>query len=289
MTKNIGGRPSKYEIVERRNKVKELYLKGKTIGAISKALDVSYPTIEADVRFLQAHYTKLVLNNPHLAEKQFAKVEQLLEEINIIKEKYWSVYEELEQKVEESKRIMESWETRVKEAEEELKDAEASEDKQAIRAARKKFDFVNRPPRISNYINARIDTLKAVLDRIDKESKLLSLFNPQQLIEKNYVSIEALKGIMEIFKGIVIDLIPEDRRAYAFKRLKTIDVQAMNTNNIVEDELLDQKHINKKASVQKDIEDQRPEFREDITDEALETDENMNTEQTNINLDDVEL
>lgn len=273
MTKNIGGRPSKHDIVERRNKVKELYLKGKTIGSIAKALDVSYPTIESDVRFLQAHYTKLVINNPHLAEKQFAKVEQLLEEITIIKEKYWSVYEELEEKMEESKRIMAAWESRVKEAEEELKQAEESDDKQAIRAARKKFDFVNRPPRISNYINARIDTLKAILDRIDKESKLLSLFNPQQLIEKNYVSVEALKGIMEIFKGIVIDLIPEDKRVYAFKRLKTIDVQAMTTDNIVEGELLDQKPKNKKESVQKDIEDQRPEFKEE----------------ENINLDEVDI
>lgn len=259
--KNVGGRPSKHDIVVRREKVRELYLKGKTIGAISKLLNVSYPAIEADVRHIQAHYTKLVINNPHLAEKQFSKVEQLLDEINMIKEKYWAVYDELNEKVAENKKIMSDWSKRVKDAEDELAKAEEIKDPQLIRQARKKVDFISRPPRISSYINARIDTLKALLDRIDKESKLLSLFNPQQLIEKNFISIEALKSIMEIFKGIVMDLIPEEKRIYAFKRLQTIDIKSITTNDIVDAELID----DKKESVKKDIEEQRPEFKnEDI-------------------------
>jgi ElaB/YqjD/DUF883 family membrane-anchored ribosome-binding protein len=239
--KNQGGRPSKGEIVERREKVKELYLKGKTIGAISKALNVSYPAIEADVRYLQARYTKMVINNPYLAEKQFSKVEQLLDEVGIIKSEYWDVYTELQEKVAESKKIMAQWEADVKTAKTRLEEAEESKDPKAIRQARKALDYVSRPPRLSTYVTARIDTLKALLDRVDKESKLLSLFNPQQLIDRNYVSVEVMRSIMEIFKGIILDLIPEDKRSYAFKRLRTIDVQALKTEEVVDAVILDER------------------------------------------------
>lgn len=269
--KNQGGRPSKHEIIERREKVKDLYLKGQTIGAISKALRVSYPTIESDVQYLQAIYTKMVVNNPHLAEKQVARVEQLLDEVGIIKGEYWSVYKELQEKVAENKKLMAQWQQELKEAKAKLAEAEANGDDKEIRQARKQVDYISRPPRLSNYISSRIDTLKALLDRVDKESKLLNLFNPQQLLDKNYVSLEVMQTVMQIFKGIIMDLIPEDKRGYAFKRLRTIDVQALKPEEIVDAEILPETSKSKKEE------------------KKVETPKEEPKDEGSVNLDDVEL
>jgi len=237
--KNPGGRPSKFEITTRREKVKELYLRGKTISGIATALGVGYDAVESDVQFLQAKYTKMVINNPHLAERQFAKVEQMLDEISITKAKYWDIFKELEDRVEASNKIVADWEREVKVAKAHLAEVEKGDDQKAIRQARRALDFISRPPRVSTYVSQRIDTLKAILDRVEKESKLLGLFNPQQLIDKNYVSIEVLKTVMLVIREIIMDLIPEDRRGYAFQRLRAIDVQAVRTEDVVDAEILD--------------------------------------------------
>jgi len=284
--KHVGGRPSKQEIVERREKVKDLYLKGKTIGAISKALEVSYPTIEGDVHHIQAYYTKLVINNPYLAEKQFAKVEQLLDEVNLIKNEYWDVYKELQAKVEEHKHIMANWEKSVEQAKAALKEAETTNDSILIRKARKTVDFIDRPPRLSNLINSRIDTLKAILDRVDKESKLLGLFNPQQLIDKNYISVEVMRSVMEIFKGIIMDLIPEDKRDYAFRRLRVVDIQALKAEDIVEGTIMEKNPEDINKPMEKITEEQAKELNGPLPPSPSEE---MPKLEEPINLDDVSL
>lgn len=234
-----GGRPSKAEIHERREKVRELFLKGKSKNQIAKITGSNRNTIDKDIQHIQAKYTKMVLNNPHLAQKQFARVERLLEEVNIIKERHWTLYQELEERAEENRKRQKEWEERVKEAEEALEEAKASGEKKAIREARRELDDISRPPRLPTYVSGRLDSLKAILDRVDKEAKLLSLFNPQQLIDKNYVSIEVLRSVMELFKGIIMDLIPKEKRGYAFKRLKTIDITTLNGEDVVDAEIVD--------------------------------------------------
>jgi hypothetical protein len=183
------------------------------------------------------------MKNSQLAKRQMARVEQLLDEVSIIKDQYWDLYKEIQDKVKENDIKIKAWEQSVKDTvkESEIAEQEATENPGAntrmkLRNLRKKLDYVSREPKYPTYITARIDALKAILDRVDKESKLLNLFNPQALIEKNYVSLDVLKSVMEVFKGIVIDLIPEEKRGYAFKRLKTIDIQSLNGEDVVEAE-----------------------------------------------------
>lgn len=249
MTNSIGGRPSKSEIHERRERVRELFLKGKSPKQISKALQVHYNTALSDVQYLQARYTSIIMKNSQLAKRQLARVEQLLDEVSIVKENYWELYQEIQEKVEDNKRKLKEWEAEVKSVKAELEEAEEEymtdqsnkEARTRLRELRKKYDMISREPRYPTYISSRIDTLKAILDRVDKESKLLSLFNPQSLIDKNYVSIEVLKSVMEVFKGIIMDLIPEEKRGYAFKRLKTIDIQSLGGEEVVDAEFREER------------------------------------------------
>lgn len=254
---NSVGRPSKAEIAQRREKTRELFLKGWNTHKIAKAMGVHYNTALTDIQHIRARYTALIMNNSQLAQRQMARVEQLLDEVGILKERYWHLYEEVEEKVAENKKKQHAWEVKLKTVSEELEQAEKELDETNSKEARmrvrdllKKFDAVNKDPKYPTYVSARIDTLKAILDRVDKEARLLSIFNPQALIEKNYVSVEVLKSIMEIFKTIIMDMIPEDQRAYAFKRLKTIDIQALNGEEAVEAEF--QETRPKKAIQQED-------------------------------------
>lgn len=244
MAKQAGGRPSKNEIHERREKVRELFLQGTSPTKISRILKSNYKTILSDIQYLQARYTSIIMNNSQLAKRQLARVEQLLDEISIIKVNYWELYQEILHKVEENKQKFKQWEKEVKAVRKELDAAEEAFDtdptnKEArirVRELRRRFDYIAREPKLPTYITARIDALKAILDRVDKESKLLSLFNPQALIEKNYVSVEVMKSVMEVFKGIIMELIPEEKRGYAFKRLRTIDIQSLSGDEVVEAE-----------------------------------------------------
>jgi len=248
MTNSSGGRPSKTEIAERREKTRLLFLKGKTPHQIAKELSVHYNTALADVQYLQARYTSLIIKNSQLAKRQLARVEQLLDEVNILKDEYWTLYKEIQDKVVENKTKLNAWGKEAKEVKEKLDKAELAyettrnkENRIQVREMRKKYDYISREPKYPTYVTARIDALKAILDRVDKESKLLSLFNPQALIDKNYISIDVLKGVMEIFRTIIMDLIPEEKRLYAFKRLKTIDIQALGGEEVVDAEFQDQR------------------------------------------------
>jgi DNA-binding CsgD family transcriptional regulator len=242
------GRPSKTDINERREKVRELFLKGKSPTQISTALNIHYNTALSDVQWLQARYTSLIINNTQLAKKQFARVEQLLDEVNIMKDEYWSLYAAIQEKVKANEQKYREWEEDVKKVKQELDDAQADcdasptkENRMRLRSITKKFELINKEPKYSSYITARIDALKAILDRIDKEAKLLSLFNPQALIDKNYVSVEVLKSVMEIFKTIITDLIPEEKRRYAFERLRTKDIQNLSGEDAVDAEFREER------------------------------------------------
>lgn len=257
---NLGGRPSKTEIHERRAKTRELLLKGKTPHQISKALSVHYNTALKDVEHIQARYSALIIKNSQLAKKQLARVEMLLDEINIIKGEYWDLYKEIQDKVVENKRKIKEWEKELACVKTDLEEAELIEENEPenaeaiakARRLRRKFDTINREPKYPTYITARIDALKAIIDRLDKEAKLLNLFNPKEMIDKNYVSVEVLKGVMGVFRSIVMELIPKDKRGYAIKRLKTIDIQSLNGEQVVEAEFMEERPKPKKATVIED-------------------------------------
>jgi len=264
MTASSGGRPSKADIVIRREKVRELFLKGKNTHAIATELDIHYNTALSDINFLQARYSNLVAHNSHLAERQMARVEHLLDEILIVKNNYLELYKVIEERVSENKIKIKEWEDEVKTTKQELTKAEidyrsnpCAENRRLVRDLRRKYDIINREPKYPTYVTTRIDTLKAIIDRLDKEAKLLNLFNPKDLIEKNYISVEVLKSVMEIFKGIILDLIPEDKRMYAFKRLKTIDIQSLNGKDVVEAEFKEERP--KKVKI-KEIEEDESEI-----------------------------
>ena len=248
MTSSNGGRPSKTEIAERREKTRILFLKGKTPHQIATILTVHYNTALSDVQYLQARYTSLIIKNSQLAKRQLARVEQLLDEVNILKEEYWTLYKEIQDKVIENKRKLKAWEKAAEDVKKKLKTAElayqterSKENRIQVSELRKQYDYISREPKYPTYVTARIDALKAILDRVDKEAKLLSLFNPQALIDKNYVSVDVLKGVMEIFRTIIMDLIPEEKRLYAFKRLKTIDIQTLGGEEVVDAEFREQR------------------------------------------------
>lgn len=243
MTNAKGGRPSKNEIVKRREQTRELFLKGKSPSQISRLLGVNYNTTLSDVQYIQARYTSLVIKNSQLAKRQMARVEQLLDEVNIVKNEYWDLYKEIQEKVDENNKKMKEWEKERKQLKKDLEIIEeeyqadpSKENRRRVRDMRKRYADMSRPPKYPAYISSRIDALKAILDRVDKEAKLLSLFNPQSLIDKNYISIDVLKSIMGIFKGIIMDLIPAEKRGYAFKRLKTIDIQSLGGDEVVDAE-----------------------------------------------------
>ena len=247
MTKNTGGRPSKDMIVSRREKTRELFLKGKNPNAISKELNVAYVTTLNDIKYLQARYSSLIVKNSQLAKKQYQRVEQLIDEVGLLKTEYWNLYQEITDKVKENKQKLVDWKKEVKKVKVELdiaetehkKDDKNKEKRIKARELRERYIAIYDEPKYPTYITSRIDSLKAILDRVDKESKLLSLFNPQSLMDKNYVSVEVLQSIMKIFKTIITDLIPEDKRGYAFKRLRTINLDSLDTEEVIDAEYKD--------------------------------------------------
>jgi len=269
------GRPSKHDIVERRKLVKDLYLKGDKIADIARAVNVSYQTAEKDVQFIETYYSKLVMNNPHIAQKQFAKVEKLLDEVRIIKSEYWTIYNDVKEKSLKAKEFAK----KIEQAELDLEIAEKSDDMAAIRSARAYLDKLQTSPHTKDCLSLRIDTLKALLERIDKEAKLLSLFNPQALLEGSYVSMDVLTGIMEVFKGIIFDLIPEDKRNYAFKRLQTVDMSSLDTNKVIDADFT--------PDTEQDIVKPEPEVIKDAV--VIEKNNEVKPNDEEIDLDKVEL
>ena len=59
-----------------------------------------------------------------MAKRQLARVEQLLDEVNILKEEYWTLYKEIQDKVIENKRKLKAWEKAAEDVKKKLKTAE---------------------------------------------------------------------------------------------------------------------------------------------------------------------
>lgn len=241
MSSENAGRPSNEEIHSRRAKVKEMMLKEIPHKTMAQELRVSLNTVLADVNYWNTYFKKLALNNPQIAERQVAKIEKLIAEISLVKQQYWHIYEELLQKVEENKQVMSKWETEVTDIKKQMADAVANNNGQEKRRLEKLLKDVIRPPKLPSYYTNRLDTLKAILERIDKEAKLLNLFNPATQLQKNYVSLDTMRQVMMTIKNLIVDMIPENQRKYAFERMRKINIEEINPEDILDAEIVEPK------------------------------------------------
>ena len=160
---------SKAERFQRRLKVKELALKGFSVKEIAQKLNVHPQTIQKDLEWVNQYYLKLALNNRYIAEKQYAYVERMLDELEMVKKELWTLIEE-------------------------------AKDKKRYRIW--------------------LDSLKSIVDRIEKEARILGLFSPSKLIINNFIHIDTLKDLMKKMAEIIRDFVPEDKQKYAIERLK---------------------------------------------------------------------
>lgn len=198
----------------RREKVKELYIRGYSIARIAKQINAHYNTVASDVSLIKTNYLELAIKNPMLIQKQFAKVEELLDEVTQVKQEYWTVLEEIQtERKNKQKQYKEEYTEAVTEAKEKDK---------------KKIKLKTAPRNFST----RLETLRAIMTRVDHEARLLNLYNTGTIIEKNYISMDTMKQIMIVFKGIIMDLIPKDKQNYAIRRMKVIDIKGISPDEV---------------------------------------------------------
>lgn len=240
------GRPSNVEIDDRRKEIKEYMLKNTPVTTIAKKVGVSPQTVRKDIAYWQSYYKKLAIKNPHIVQRQFAKVEELIDEVQIIKTKYWSLFEELEGKAEQANVILNDWyaerDRLVKEYEDAKTAGEAKAELKELAKNLKRHGTV--PPRVNSFYTARLDTLKTVMQRIEQEAKLLNLLNPTNLLQESYISKDIFKNVMEIFKTIILDLIPEEKQRYAFSRLQKVQLdEAEDAELVVKPKMIEEPEV----------------------------------------------
>ena len=184
----------------RRVKVKELYLQGKTANEISKIVNCNYQTALSDINHWKEYYAKLATNNPHIVEKQVERINRLLDETEMVKKEFWGVYDDIKAQIEKE---------------------------EAERAAALEKDPTAHVKQ-SSHIGEKLDTLKAIMNRMETEARLLNLFNPANLQNSNMISVEVLKEILTIVKNIITEFIPADKQGYAIERMKRIKLDPSN-------------------------------------------------------------
>lgn len=213
-SKKLTKRQSREQAI-RREKVKELYIQGMPATKISTKVGVHYNTVLSDIEHIKENYLEMAVRDPALIQKQFAKVEELLDEVKLVKSEYWKILNEIDQDRKEKQ------ETYDKEYEQSLAEAKDEKEKQKLKKKSAGKNF-----------STRLETLRAIMTRVDHEAKLLNLFNSGTIIEKNYVSMDTLKQIMVVFKGIIMDLIPKEKQNYAIRRMKTIDIKGISPDDV---------------------------------------------------------
>lgn len=236
MSSKNPGRPSNEEIHRRRKEVKELMLKEVSHTDMAKRLGVSLNTVQADVQFWNNYFRKMAVNNPKIAERQLTQIEKLIGEIALVRKEYWDIYSELVETAKANKQILQVWETEKADLKKKHDEAVANQQGAEKRRLEKVLQEYKYPPKLPNYYGSRLDTLKAILDRIDREAKLLNLFNPAMNLQQNYISVDTLKHFMEAVKTLIVDMIPEDRRKFAFERIRRVKIDEVNTDDVLDAE-----------------------------------------------------
>ena len=213
-SKKITKRQSREQAI-RREKVKELYLQAIPATKIAAKVGAHYNTVLSDIEHIKDSYLELAIRDPNLIQKQFGKVEELLDEVKLVRQQYWEILSEIK---EEKEAKQKSYDEEYERALAKAKNEDAKLDIKRKVAGRN--------------FSTRLETLRAIMTRVDHEAKLLNLFNSGTIIEKNYISLESLKQIMSVFKGIILDLIPQDKQNYAIRRMKTIDIQGISPDDV---------------------------------------------------------
>ena len=231
---------SKAETMERRKKVKELVLKGVTgTTELAESLGVCTHTILEDLKWINNYYLKLCTNNTNIVEKQVQRVSKLLDEIDLVKSEYWDILEKLKKDdTPENKTYVVGLEKGLDKLDDALLTDDETKAEQAI-ASIKMYTAKLRGVKRNNSTQ-KLQALKGILDRVEKEAKILGLFNPQTLIVNNFITKDNLKDILETMREIIFEFVPEDKRGYAIERMKGLEIKEMNGQEILDAELIDE-------------------------------------------------
>lgn len=220
-----------------RAEAKELVLQNYSPTQVANKLNISYPTALQYIKYWQLYYTKLALNNTHIAEKQATRVEMLQDEIKEVQQRYWQLYKEIEdKKAKEEKAKLDN----ISKLEKEIKELTLQEKTTTDATIQIKIDKANmalarvKDSEPTSYINTRLDILKSVMSRIESEQRLMSLYSPSKLLSSSYVSVVVLKQVIQIFQGIIADLVPKEKQTYAIDRIKMIGVKALNGKDVID-------------------------------------------------------
>ena len=188
---------SKNDQRKRRKEVAKLLDKGLTPYQISKQLNSAETTIKKDINHITAIRSKLLLNNPALAEKHIRAIMKLKREIERVKDEYWELFDNLKKKAEG-----------------------------------------DNPPKNATY--TKVTILRAIVDRIEKEVRILNSFNPKNLIINNNISIGDAKKILNATKAIIDNFVPEQYRNEARQIMMNLDIGARNGEAIIDAEVADE-------------------------------------------------
>lgn len=214
------------KLKERRKKVNELLTKAKSPSEIAKIMNLNYNTVLSDINFIKSRNARLMLTNPRIAEKQMQHIYELKEEIYLIKKEFWNIYEDLKQ--DKTLKFIKQIKG-LNKAKDYMKQKEWAKAIIEIEKIERKLELEKNPR-----YKTKIETLKAILERIDKEIKVLNLFNPKNFIQFNFVSINNFKEVMKYMRDIIFEFVPSDKRNLAIQR-----IQNMNINELTGQEIID--------------------------------------------------
>src|SRR3972149_1183724 len=241
---NKGGRPSNEEVSGRRDRIKEMLLQGSSIRDMAHAVGISVNTVQADIVYWTDYFRQLGMNHPEVVKLQMAKVQEVLSEIDIVKRQYWSAYNGLLEEQKEQGEIKNKWKADLEQLNVDYQKAVENKNREDMRRLSKLIKEQNRAPKLPSLHRSQLDNLKLIMDRIDKEAKLLNLFNPNtNQAQINTISLETLKAIMLVFKNIIVDLVPEDQKRYAFERLRKVKIEELTPSDITDAEITETKPL----------------------------------------------
>lgn len=238
--KNPGGRPSNEEITERKEAVRDLLLQGKPVREIAAKLGISTKTVQVDIVYWKQYYRELGMNHPEVIKIEAARVQEKLSEIDIVKKRYWDVFNRILAEQDEQDAMKTRWLDELAQCKKDYQAALAAKDRPEIKRLEKQLKELSRMPRFQSLYRAQLDNLKLIMDRIDKEAKLLNLFNPGlSQREPTGLSLETFKQVMLLFKQLIMEGVPDEaRRAYIFQRLRNAKLDELSKQNAVDADLV---------------------------------------------------
>jgi len=94
------------------------------------------------------------------------------------------------------------------------------------------------PPK--NSFGMKLRVLKNIVDRTEKEVKILNSFNPKNLIINNNISLGDMKKILEATKSIIDNFVPEQYRNEAIQIMMNLDIKTRTGETIIDAEVADE-------------------------------------------------